>query len=401
MTGLSGKRLESLRHNTPSVQNLIYLNHASASLAAGEVIASMHAALDLELAQGVNRAIRIMTPEMETLRQSLAHLLGGQPHNIAFADTTTSAWAFALEALTTDRRSVSVVAVRNEWGMNILSAMSLQQRGLVSLRLADNNAAGSFDPVELATTANGADVVAVPLIPSSCGVINPIAELKDKLNPRTLVFVDAAQAAGQIPVHPLSLGADVLVFPARKWLRGPKGIAVLYVSDRALSQMSNPFRVSAQGGLHWGSDLQFDTSQDARKFESYEFNPAVRAGLKQSVELLADLEADKIKSAIDVLGLHLKESFRRHRLPALFEKHDNTSGIWTFSCPEISGMDDIDRLRKKGLELGSVFGESNRLVLSDRGAKFITRISIHYFNTKEDIENGISILADDINMKRR
>lgn len=394
------KLIQSLRRSTPSLQKAIYLNNASASLIPDTVIAPMHAALDMELANGANRLVRQMTDEIEALRQSVADLLGAQPHNIAFTDTTTSAWACALEALTTDRRAISVVAVRNEWNTNILSTLSLQRRGWAQLTLADNNAAGSFDPAGLAAAASGADVLAVPLIPSSCGVVNPVAALKEQLHGDTLIFVDAAQAVGQIPVHAPSLGADVLVFPARKWLRGPKGIAVLYVSDRALGRMSDPVRVSVQAGLRWFADYRFDTPSDARKFESYEFSPALRAGLKASVQLLADLDPERIGNTIGELGYHLKESFRRHGLPELFEQQGNTSGIWTFSCQEISGSRDIESLCDMGLELGAVSGETNRLVLADRGTPFITRISPHYFNTKDDIDNGLGILAEYIKRKR-
>lgn len=399
MTVLSEKQIESLRGMTPSIGNVIYLNHASASLVSTPVIASMHASLDQELARGVNRVIREMTPEIEQLRQQVAVLVGGQAHNIAFVDTTTSGWTGALEALTQDRRALSVVTVRNEWNMNILSALSLQRRGLVRLSIADNDAAGSFDPTALASAARGADVVAVPVIPSSCGVINPLAALRAKLEPDTLIFADAAQAAGQIPLHAASLGADVLVFPSRKWLRGPKGIAVLYVSDRALSRMSDPFRVSGQGGLGWRTDDEFDTPEDARKFESYEFNPALRAGLRAAVDMLTQLDPQGIMERIASLGEYLKEAFSRHGLPRLFE-HRNTSGIWTFDCPQISNMQDLGQLRDRGLELGAISGESNRPVLLDRGAMFILRLSLHYLNTKDDIDQAVSILADATGIKK-
>jgi cysteine desulfurase len=61
------------------------------------------------------------------------------------------------------------------------------------------------------------------------GTLQPIAEIARICKEKDVFFhVDAAQAAGKIPLNVRELGIDLLAFSAHK-MYGPKGIAALYV----------------------------------------------------------------------------------------------------------------------------------------------------------------------------
>ncbi|MGV8267796.1 aminotransferase class V-fold PLP-dependent enzyme, partial [Pseudomonas aeruginosa] len=55
-----------------------------------------------------------------------------------------------------------------------------------------------------------------------------------------LFFRDASHAVGPWPLAVESTGCDVLVSPPRKWLRGRKGLGVLYLGERALERLALP-----------------------------------------------------------------------------------------------------------------------------------------------------------------
>ena len=62
------------------------------------------------------------------------------------------------------------------------------------------------------------------------GTINPIDKICHsikKVNPKTIIIIDAAQAAPSIPINVQTLGCDFLVFSAHK-LGGPTGIGMLW-----------------------------------------------------------------------------------------------------------------------------------------------------------------------------
>ena len=60
-------------------------------------------------------------------------------------------------------------------------------------------------------------------------------------------ILDACQAVGQMPVDVSRLHCDYLAGTARKFLRGPRGIGFLYVSDRALAAGAYPLTVDMHG----------------------------------------------------------------------------------------------------------------------------------------------------------
>lgn len=77
-----------------------------------------------------------------------------------------------------------------------------------------------------------------------------------------LLFVDGAQAIEQFPVRMANTGADVLVAPSRRWLRGPRGEAIMAISDRALARLGDP-PVRSQAGSRWTLIDGYDTRDDA------------------------------------------------------------------------------------------------------------------------------------------
>src|SRR4030095_11623303 len=96
---------------------------------------------------------------------------------------------------------------------------------------------------------------------------------------RGVPFVlDACQAIGQIPIDVGALGCDFLAASARKFLRGPRGIGFLYVSDAALARGVEPLFVDIQG-VTWTARDAYEAVADARRFENWEFAHALVLGM--------------------------------------------------------------------------------------------------------------------------
>jgi selenocysteine lyase/cysteine desulfurase len=77
-------------------------------------------------------------------------------------------------------------------------------------------------------------VISVSHVISSTGLRMPIAEISALARERGIVcVVDGAQAVGAIPVNVKALGCHAYAASGHKWLMGPKGTGLLYVSREA------------------------------------------------------------------------------------------------------------------------------------------------------------------------
>ena len=76
----------------------------------------------------------------------------------------------------------------------------------------------------------GAFIACVMLANNETGVIQPVRDVSDLVhNAGGLLFVDAAQAVGKVPVNFVMLGADMMSFTAHKF-GGPLGIGALAIA---------------------------------------------------------------------------------------------------------------------------------------------------------------------------
>ncbi|PYQ54208.1 MAG: aminotransferase, partial [Acidobacteria bacterium] len=121
---------------------------------------------------------------------------------------------------------------------------------------------------------------------------------------------------------PARLRCDYLGGTARKFLRGPRGIGFLYVSDRALERGDYPLGLDMRGAERCGED-GFELMDGARRFENWEFSYALvlgqaeaaryalAAGIEETGRRAADFAA-QIRERLDALpGARVRDRGRR------------------------------------------------------------------------------------------
>ncbi len=386
MSAIAPAELLALRAQTPAVAHHIHLNHASASLPPEAVTQAMEAYLASERTAGPHGAMDAHAAALEAVRGDVAALIGAAPHQIAFVDTATRGWALAVGALVAGGVP-RIASVRNEWGANIHNAWLLRDRAGVAVTLSPTDRQGRLSALGLLETAGAGGLIAVPLLPTASGVPNDLERLADGVRQQDgFLAVDAAQAVGQMPVDVRQLGADLLVFPARKWLRGPKGVAVLYVSDRVLDR-AGALPMVDLAGTRWDRDDAFSLRTDARRFESFDFSPPARLGLGAAARLARALGPARIAARIQSLVQHLRMCFATRNLPPPFEDPAAApSGVLTWSLPSRDVTAMAAMLRTEGIWVAAIGRNYARLALADRGVPGVLRIAIHYFNSEAEIE---------------
>lgn len=222
---------------------------------------------------------------LETARESAARLVGARAKEITFTSSATesNAWAI-LGALARFGKGKHVVSQKSEHDSVFLMLENKARRGRCEVTFVDVEAhpgesAGIVAPERVAAAIRpDTRLVSLMWANGETGAVQPIAEVGRICKERGILFhVDAAQAAGKVPIDVEGAGVDLLSFCAHK-LNGPKGIGCLYVRGR------NPF-------LRLDPLFPGGRQEDGRRGGTVDVASAVGLG-KAAESALASLEVE-------------------------------------------------------------------------------------------------------------
>ncbi|MFK4438808.1 selenocysteine lyase/cysteine desulfurase [Paenibacillus sp. RC73] len=196
---------------------------------------------------------------------------------------------------------------------------------------------------------------------------------------QALLFVDAYQSAGIIPMDVKAMGVDILVAGARKYMLGIPGVAFLYVSNDWIDR----FKPKLTGWLGQEAASRFDITRSvlaagARRFEtglpSFISIFAANAALK----LLLEIGVTDIQAYMSELLEFSMEYGRRKGLSIRLPSGEGAlPGLIAVEVADASAVER--RLRRQNI------------IVSAR--KDVIRVAPHFYNTAEEIRRVMDEVA--------
>ena len=386
--------VDRLRSETPGTRRVNHLNNAGAGLMPDPVLQTIVEHLELESEVGGYEAAEERREEIEASYRTLGRLIGADARNVAITENATASFMLALSAVSFEPGDV-IVTTRNDYVSNQIMYLSLASRFGIELVRAPDHPSGGVDvsAVEELVHRRRPKLVAVTHIPTSSGLVQRVADIGAICRRReTLYLVDACQSVGQMPLDVDQIGCDFLSATARKFLRGPRGVGFLYVSDRALESGLEPLFPDLHGADWIEADL-FQPLPDARRFENWEFPFALVLGLGRAAEYTLDLGLEPIRERAWALAALARDRLAEIDGVSVLDRGSERSAIVTIATEGQDPADLVRSLRAEGINTSLSTRDYAVLDFDDKGVEAALRISPHYYNTEEEIDAAVEGVA--------
>ena len=387
--------LARLRAETPGCASRIHFNNAGSGLMATPVLEAITEYLELEAELGGYEAADAREEAIHDFYAATAQLLGCKARNIAFASNATDAFARALSSIPFASGDL-ILTTRDDYISNQIAFFSLRKRFGVDVVHAPNVPEGGVDvgAMERVMRERRPRLVAVTHIPTNSGLVQPVAEIGRRCRElEQLYLVDACQSVGQYAIDVEQLGCDFLSATGRKFLRGPRGSGLLYVSDRALAAGYEPLFIDMRGA-RWVGPEDYRQVETAARFEDWEFSYATLLGSAAAIRYALTVGIDEIAERTPALGAALRERLAELDGVRIFDRGRRRCAIVTFTVDGWNSEVLMTELRRRRINSSVSAREHALYDFTDKGVEACVRMSPHYYNTEQEVDEVVDAVRE-------
>lgn len=367
-----------MREDFPALETWTYLDSAFVGLIPKTVKKGYEEFVDRWLYFDAKDGETILDEWLErtsALRNDVSKFIGVKSNEVAFTTCTGSGLNIAINGMTWVQGDNVVFP---EWEHNPLYTYKLAESGVEARAVPVQDGIVNLGAMEEAIDDN-TKIVQV----SHIGYINgfrfdlgEVAEIAHEHGAR--VLVDATQAVGAIEVDYRGDDVDFVSFAPYKYMMGPAGLAALYVREELIPELK-PDRVGWKNQIWQGEHAE--EPRDLSTAEKFEYGTIHFQGvyaLKRSLSYLKEIGSDSIESRISMLNEHLWSSIKEGG-GKLYSPEGNKSPIVSFY------QDNPEELARELM--------NKRIKVTGRKSHGgHIRASIHFYNTKEDIDRFVDKL---------
>jgi selenocysteine lyase/cysteine desulfurase len=287
------------------------------------------------------------------------------------------------------REGDNIVTADCEFPANVVPWMRIKREFGVEVRMARERDCRLETEEILALIDDRTRVVALSFVEFASGFRNDLVAIGRHCRERDVLFVvDAIQGLGALGLDVEACAIDALSADAHKFLLGPDGVALFYVSRRAMERVK-PTLVGWLSVSDPEDYLNYDQpyAPTARRFEAGALNTAGVAGLGAAIELFLQIGLEKIESHLLDLGDYLCERLRESPRGNLIDR-----GYRVVSSRRDGEKSAIICLRHEKYSAQDLCHLLNnrRIITTPRLGRL--RVSPHFYNTREEIDRLIEAL---------
>ncbi|MDZ4726107.1 MAG: aminotransferase class V-fold PLP-dependent enzyme [Leptospira sp.] len=221
----------------------------------------------------------------EAIRELLAPIMGCSPHNIGLVHNTSEGMNLYSRSIQLPKGS-RILILENEYPSNVYPWEHWHDKGVTITFVPVGNSPSVFlKNLEIEFEKGNVSLLSISPVHWCIGMpldMDIIAGLCEKFKVR--LVVDGSQSVGHVKSEFQKWNVEFAVFAAWKWLLGPLGMGIVYVSDN----IPNDFEVIFKGAGSVKNDSNYLPYRDERKPAADQFEHST-ANFNDWVYCLASL----------------------------------------------------------------------------------------------------------------
>lgn len=373
----------SFRDGMKVTKEYCFLNHAANGPLHDDVVTQLHKIADAQIQGNINVDWDLIEDGYTSIRKPIAQLLQSKEEEIALTSSTAQGIGLILESLDwSNSKNKGIIIDDLEFTTNSFAYQQITKKFNVKLHVIKSDH-GSLDLFKYQNILEKEQIhlVGVSHVQFANGFKTNLKELYRLCKKNgSYLLVDAIQSCGALKIT--SQEADFIAVGSYKWCLGPFATGFLFVKDNTQKKLE-PISVSAISDLVTTNFThhEFHPYNDARKFQAL-FNPNFVA-MGKAIEL------------INNIGISIIEEHVIKNSDYLVERLNSLPNIKVDSNREEEHKSGIVRIipTKNNINMESLIEElliKHKIVVSFRN--YGMRISPHFYNTTEEIDNFVTIL---------
>lgn len=385
--------LTRVRADTPGCSEVIHLNNAGSSLPPAIVVDTVVQYLEEESLVGGYELAERRQEELAGVYRSVAGVIGAHEDEIALVDNATRAWDMAFYSLAFQPGD-RILTTSTEYAANFIAYLQVAARTGALIEVVPDTPAGQIDVDALERMIDDrVRLISMNHVPTNTGLVNPAGAVGRIARDAGITYLlDACQSVGQMPMDVDEIGCDLLSATSRKFLRGPRGVGFLYVRDTLIEDL-DPISLDLHSAT-WVASDRYEVRRDAKRFETWESSPALRLGLGVACDYALDVGLGAIWHRLASLAEILRASLATISGVRVHDKGAVKGGIVTFGVAGRDAPTVKQGMASHGINVSTTTVNSARIDMEERGLGEIVRASVHYFNTEEEIDAAVEVVAE-------
>jgi cysteine desulfurase/selenocysteine lyase len=363
----------------PVNRELIWLNNCGTTPSSANVLNAIQSFLEGYSKKGIFTEVESFYSVKNEIKSSLVELLGGEPSEYTLIHNTSEGMNIFSYGISLPKNS-TILLLEDEYPSNVYPWEHLKEIGHKITFIPVGKSPEEFlNNFEKCITKN-VSLVSISAVHWCTGMPLPLKKIGEICKLYNIFFVvDGAQGVGHIPMNVKEMNISFMAFSAWKWLLGPLGLGILYVSKESLDTLKVKFKgtesvLGSESYLPYKEAYKIGT--DRYEVSTPSFIDWVY--LKASLQLIRSTGFSNVMDRIYQLSKILSDGLREQNFSINSDFFSEKTGIIVANRKDIDSVLAVNYLKE------------NRVISASRLGKI--RFAPHAYNTEEQIFTTLSIL---------